>query len=92
VATPSVAEAAVVGRPLRLGGMQPVPAGQCSAAVLGTTACQTGEGAAAEHGTVALATQASGLLEGRAPAASWDPSSTLQKKAALAGKVTVTHL
>eukprot|EP01047_Picozoa_sp_COSAG01_P006567 COSAG01_NODE_240_length_20656_cov_53.398259_5_plen_143_part_00 len=59
-----------------------------SAAVPGTTACRTGEGAAAERGTVALATRASGLpdREGRPPAASRDPSSSAPKKGRAGGK------
>ena len=62
------------------------PAGRCSAAVLRATACRTGEGAAAERGTVALATRASGLPEGRAPAGSRDPSSSAPKKGRAGGK------
>ena len=69
------------------------PAGRCSAAVPGTTACRTGEGAAAERGTVALTTRASGLPEGRAPAASRDPSSSAPKKGRAGAKCqSVTSL
>ena len=69
------------------------PTGRCSAAVPRATACRTGEGAAADRGTVALATQAGGLLEGRPPAGSRDPSSSAPKKGRAGAKCqSVTSL